>query len=69
MSETRTPASVRSIGSRVRDARGQTTTEYLVLTGMLAAIAVAAFNLLEGSMRGTFQSAAMRVLSVVTGTP
>ena len=49
------------------DERGQTATEYVVLSGMLAAICLAGFKILGGSMREAFRSAAMQVLSAVTG--
>ena len=51
------------------DARGQATTEYVVLTGMVVSIAVLILNVLGGSLRDAFRAVVGRLLSVVTGTP
>jgi hypothetical protein len=54
---------------RAADRRGQTTAEYVVITGIIAAVAVLVSNGLGLSLRLALQNAALRVLSVVTGYP
>jgi hypothetical protein len=54
---------------RALDRRGQTTSEYVVLTGIVVAIAIVVADVLGLSLRLALQTAARRVLSVVTGCP
>jgi len=58
-----------SIRRRAADARGQSASEYVALTGMVVAIAVLVANGLGVSLRLALQTAAQRMLSVVTGYP
>ena len=53
---------------RVRDCRGQTTSEYVVLTGLATGIAILVATVLGLSIRQAFFQAAQRMLSVITGT-
>jgi hypothetical protein len=55
--------------SRALDRRGQTTSEYVVLAGILVAIAIVVADGLGFSLRLALQTAARRVLGVVTGYP
>lgn len=51
-----------------RETRGQTTSEYVVLTGMAAGIAILVASVLGLSLRQAFAQAAQRMLSVITGS-
>jgi len=52
---------------RLRCVSGQTTTEYLVLTGMVATIAITTVNLLGVSVRQTLATVANRFMCIVAG--
>jgi hypothetical protein len=54
---------------RVADERGQSVAEYITLTGLVAGIALLVVTVLGGSIRLALQTAAQKVLSVVTGYP
>lgn len=47
--------------------RGQTTTEYVTVVGMVAGMAILVSNVLGLSLREAFRSVAQRMLSVITG--
>jgi hypothetical protein len=48
---------------------GQTTSEYLVITGMVGTLAVAMVNALYGPVQQGLQRVAQLILSAVTGPP
>ena len=52
-----------------RDESGQTISEYVVLTGMVAVLAVMLYDIVGGSAREAFRATARRLLAVVTGAP
>jgi len=54
---------------RALDPRGQTTSEYVVITGIVVALAVVVADRLGFSLRLAMQTAAQRVIGVVTGYP
>ena len=58
-----------ALRARVRGVRGQTTSEYVVLTAMATAIASAMVALLGLSIRKAFFNVAQRILGVITGGP
>jgi len=49
--------------------RGQSTSEYLTLTGLVATLAILVVNVLGFSVRVALQAAAQKLLSVITGYP
>ncbi len=51
-----------------RGTRGQTTSEYVVLTGLAAGIAILVASVLGLSLRQAFAQAAHRMLGVITGS-
>lgn len=55
--------------SRALGERGQTTSEYVVISGIVVAIAVVVADGLGFSLRQAMQAAAQRVIGVVTGCP
>jgi len=52
-----------------RDESGQTISEYVVLAGMVAVLAVMLYDIVGGSAREAFRATARRLLAVVTGAP
>ncbi len=54
---------------RFADERGQSVAEYITLTGLVAGLALLVVSVLGGSIRLALQTAAQKVLSVVTGYP
>lgn len=58
----------RRAGRRARDTRGQTTSEYVVLMGLVTGIAVIVATVLGFSLRQAFAQAAMRMVGVITGS-
>ncbi|MCX6552471.1 MAG: hypothetical protein NTY02_15950 [Acidobacteria bacterium] len=54
---------------RISDERGQSTSEYITLTGMVVSIAILVVNVLGVSVRLALQTAAQKMLSVITGYP
>jgi hypothetical protein len=55
--------------ARAADARGQSTSEYVALAGIVVAVAVIVANTVGMSLRLALQTAAQRMLSAVTGSP
>jgi hypothetical protein len=55
--------------NRALDRRGQTTSEYVVIAGIVVAIAVVVADGLGLSLRLAMQAAVQRVIGVVTGYP
>ena len=54
---------------RLLETAGQSTTEYVVLMGVVTSVALVVFNALAGSVREVRKAMAHAILSSVTGTP
>lgn len=59
----------KDLRNRWLDERGQAISEYVVLVGSVATIAILVSRVLGFSLRETFRAVAQRMLSVITGYP